>query len=261
MVALTELPPARDFAAQNSRKTQFDSYQDTEVEILKPRNEFCLQNSGGLQDPYMVSNTVCAVRKGIAPGFAWNQGKTGRDFSVLQSIIPKIKTLSDENNKAFLQSLLSNQIYKTQFAHFVANAFGGKHKGKEIAPVGFFDRRICRWLKKNQKIDVGTNTVIGLESRLIKGIKAARHGIRKEDAQIILEAMLYGKTYWYADPHNNAQKDALIYLYPVNTEEWMRLVVRPMQDVNGIKAPFIRSVGYLSNKEVENLHMQMIEIK
>ena len=209
----------------------------------------------------MVSNTVCAVRKGIAPGFAWNQGKTGRDFSVLQSIIPKIKTLSDENNKAFLQSLLSNQIYKTQFAHFVANAFGGKHKGKEIAPVGFFDRRICRWLKKNQKIDVGTNTVIGLESRLIKGIKAARHGIRKEDAQIILEAMLYGKTYWYADPHNNAQKDALIYLYPVNTEEWMRLVVRPMQDVNGIKAPFIRSVGYLSNKEVENLHMQMIEIK
>lgn len=25
-------------------------------------NEFCLQNSGGLQEPYVVSNIVCAVR-------------------------------------------------------------------------------------------------------------------------------------------------------------------------------------------------------
>ena len=199
--------------------------------------------------------------KGIAPGFNWHLGKTGRDFSVLQAIVPKLKGVSDKDNKAFLQSILSNQIYKAQFANFVANAFSGQHKGKEITPVGFFDRNICRWLKKNQKIDVGENTIIGLETRLIKGIKATRHGIRQEDAEIILEAMLYGKTYWYYDPHENKKKDALIYLYPVNEDEWIRLVVRPIQNVNGITAPFIRSVGYLSNKDVENLLKQMTEIK
>lgn len=201
------------------------------------------------------------IPKGIAPGFNWNQGKTGRDFSVLQSIIPKLKDLSNEDNKAFLQSILSSQIYKSQFADFVANAFSGQHKGKEITPVGFFDRKICRWLKKNQKIDVGSNTIIGLESRLIKGIKATRHGIRQEDAEIILEAMLYGKTYWYYDPHKNKLKDALIYLYPINENEWIRLAVRPILDINGIVAPFIRSVGYLPNQDVENLLQQMIEIK
>ena len=199
--------------------------------------------------------------KGVAPGFNWHLGKTGRDFSVLQAIVPKLKGVSDKDNKAFLQSILTNQIYKAQFANFVANAFSGQHKGKEITPVGFFDRNICRWLKKNQKIDVGENTIIGLESRLIKGIKATRHGIRQEDAEIILEAMLYGKTYWYYDPHENKKKDALIYLYPVNEDEWIRLVVRPIQNVNGITAPFIRSVGYLSNKDVENLLKQMTEIK
>ena len=199
--------------------------------------------------------------KGVAPGFNWHLGKAGRDFSVLQAIVPKLKGVSDKDNKAFLQSILSNQIYKAQFANFVANAFSGQHKGKEITPVGFFDRNICRWLKKNQKIDVGENTIIGLETRLIKGIKATRHGIRQEDAEIILEAMLYGKTYWYCDPHENKKKDALIYLYPVNEDEWIRLVVRPIQNVNGITAPFIRSVGYLSNKDVENLLKQMTEIK
>ena len=199
--------------------------------------------------------------KGVAPGFNWHLGKAGRDFSVLQAIVPKLKGVSDKDNKAFLQSILSNQIYKAQFANFVANAFSGQHKGKEITPIGFFDRNICRWLKKNQKIDVGENTIIGLESRLIKGIKATRHGIRQEDAEIILEAMLYGKTYWYYDPHKNQKKDALIYLYPVNADEWIRLVVRPIQNINGITAPFIRSVGYLSNKDVENLLKQMTEIK
>ena len=179
----------------------------------------------------------------------------------MQSIIPKLKVLSDKNNKAFLQSLFTNQIYKSQFGHFVDNAFEGKHRGKEVTPVGFLDRKICRWLRKYQKIDVGTNTIIGLESRLIKGIKATRHGIRKEDAEIILDAMLYGKVYWYYDSHGNAQKDALIYLYPVNTEEWMRLAVRPVQDVNGLMSPFIRSVGYLPNEVIENLFEQMIEIK
>ena len=201
------------------------------------------------------------VPKGITPGFSWNQGKTGRDFSALQSIVPKLKDLSDENNRAFLQSLLSNQIYRAQFDNFVAKAFDGKYNSGEITPAGFLDRNICKWLKTNQKIDVGTNTIVGIESRLIKGVKATRHGIQREDAEIILDAMLYGKTYWYYDPHKNAQKNALFYLYPVNADEWIRLVVRPIKEVNGITAPFIRSVGYLSNKKMKNLLTQIIEIK
>ena len=49
--------------------------QSLEKDVFhKHSNEFCLQNSGGLQEPYTVSNAVYAVRKSTsaAAGFSIN---------------------------------------------------------------------------------------------------------------------------------------------------------------------------------------------
>lgn len=196
--------------------------------------------------------TVERIPQGITPGFNWNQGNVGRNFSVLKSASVKAAALSDENNKAFLKTLFDNKIQRESFKNFVADAFNEKHRGKEIAPVGFLDRNVCKWLKEQQGIDIGENNIIGLESRLIKGIKATRHKITKDDADIILDALLYGHTYWETDPNGNIKKSAVIFLMPIDENKWLKIAVRPKLDVNGITSAFIRSVGYLSNEAVEN---------
>lgn len=201
------------------------------------------------------------IPKGITPGFNWNQGKADRVFSSVQVLAKKLGVSEDERNSDFLKSIVGDRIFRANFQSFVDKSFNGTHKGHEITAVGFFDISVSSWLRKNVGIDVGTNIVIGLESRLIKGIKATRHGIKKEDAEILLDTMLNGKKYWLKDGNGNAAKDSLVYLFPVNEKEWFRIAVRPEANVNGITAPFIRSVGYLSNSVVENLILQLIEIK
>ena len=186
------------------------------------------------------------------PGFNWNQGQIGRNFSLLQTTSLKASTLNDENNKAFLKTLFDNKIQRESFRNFVDSAFNGNHRGTEIAPVGFLDRNICKWLKEHENIDVDVDNIIGLESRLIKGIKASRHKITKDDADIILDALLYGHTYWATDPHGNKNKSSVVFLMPVDENNWLKIAVRPVEVVNGISSAFIRSVGYLSNESVKN---------
>ena len=196
--------------------------------------------------------TLERIPEGIMPGFNWNQGQIGRNFSLLQTTSLKASTLNDENNKAFLKTLFDNKIQRESFRNFVDSAFNGNHRGTEIAPVGFLDRNICKWLKEHENIDVGVDNIIGLESRLIKGIKASRHKITKDDADIILDALLYGHTYWATDPHGNKNKSSVVFLMPVDENNWLKIAVRPVEVVNGISSAFIRSVGYLSNESVKN---------
>lgn len=201
------------------------------------------------------------IPKGITPGFNWNQGKTDRVFSSAQALAKKLGVSMDGENSDFLKSIAGDRIFRTNFQSFVNNSFDGTYKGHEITTVGFLDNSVVLWLKKNVGIDVGTNTVIGLESRLIKGIKATRHNIQKKDAEILLDTMLNGKVYYLKDGHGNSAKDGLVYLFPVNENEWFRIAVRPQIKVNGITAPFIRSVGYLSNETVKDMLRFLAEIK
>ena len=180
---------------------------------------------------------------------------------VIQALANKSEVKLGEHNFDFLKTVINNKIFRDNFQSFVDKSFSGTYKGHEITPVGFLNPSVTNWLKKNVGIDVGTNTVIGLESRLIKGIKATRHGIKKEDAEILLDTMLNGKKYWLKDGNGNTAKDSLVYLFPVNEKDWFRIAVHPEANVNGITAPFIRSVGYLSNSVVENLILQLVEIK
>lgn len=201
------------------------------------------------------------IPQGVTPGFNWNQGNIGRNFSTLKNVVSKADVLDDKSNKDFLQSLIDNTVQRETFKSFVDNAFNGTNKGQEITPVGFLDRNVCRWLKEKKNIDIEENNIIGLESRLIKGIKAKRHGIREDDSRIILDSMLYGKTYWQMDGNGNSLKDCLLYLYPVNDKEWFKIAVRPIVEINGIKSAFIRSVGYQDNEIIQNLLSQLEEIK
>lgn len=201
------------------------------------------------------------IPAGITPGFNWNQGKADRVFSSVQALAKKLGVDSDIANFDFLKTVYDNQIFRTSFQSFVDKSFSRQHKGTEITPAGFLNAAVVRWLKNNAGIDVGTNTVIGLESRLIKGIKATRHGIQKNDAEILLDTMLNGKVYWSRDGNGNKAKDSLVYLFPVNENEWFQIAVRPEAKVNGISAPFIRSVGYKPNSTIENMMNQLTEIK
>lgn len=201
------------------------------------------------------------IPAGITPGFNWNQGKSDRVFSLMQALAKKLGADSDIANFDFLKTVYDNQIFRTSFQSFVDKSFSGQHKETEITPAGFLNAAVVRWLKNNAGIDVGTNTVIGLESRLIKGIKATRHGIQKNDAEILLDTMLNGKVYWSRDGNGNKAKDSLVYLFPVNENEWFQIAVRPEAKVNGISAPFIRSVGYKPNSTIENMMNQLTEIK
>ena len=201
------------------------------------------------------------IPKGITPGFNWNQGKTDRVFSTAQALAKKLGVNMINDNSDFLKSIAGDRIFRTNFQNFVDNSFNGINKGQEITAAGFLDNSVVSWLKKNVGIDVGTNTVIGLESRLIKGIKATRHGIQKTDAEILLDTMLNGKVYWLKDGNGNSAKDSLVYLFPVSETEWFQIAVRPEVKVNGILAPFIRSVGYKPNTTIENMMNQLSEIK
>ena len=201
------------------------------------------------------------IPKGITPGFNWNQGKADRVFSSAQALAKKFTVSMNDSNSEFLKSIAGDRIFRANFQGFVDKSFNGTHKGHEITAAGFLDNAVVQWLRKNVGIDVGTNTVIGLESRLIKGIKATRHGIQKTDAEILLDTMLNGKVYWLNDGNGNRIKDGLLYLFPVNENEWFRIAVRPQTIVSGIAAPFIRSVGYLPNATVEDMMKWLIEIK
>lgn len=201
------------------------------------------------------------IPAGITPGFNWNQGKTDRLFTSIQVLADKLGVDSDNKNFDYLKTIYDNKIFRTNFQTFVDKSFNGQHKGDEITPIGFLNATVVRWLKANTGIDVGTNIVIGLESRLIKGIKATRHGIQKSDAEILLDTMLNGKVFWSRDGNGNRAKDSLVYLFPVNENDWFQIAVRPIGNVNGISAPFIRSVGYKPNKTIENMMNQLTEIK
>lgn len=201
------------------------------------------------------------IPKGITPGFNWNQGKADRVFSSAQALAKKFAVSMNDSNSEFLKSIAGDRIFRANFQGFVDKSFNGTHKGHEITAAGFLDNAVVQWLRKNVGIDVGTNTVIGLESRLIKGIKATRHGIQKTDAEILLDTMLNGKVYWLNDGNGNRMKDGLLYLFPVNESGWFRIAVRPQTTVNGIAAPFIRSVGYLPNATVKDMMNWLTEIK
>ena len=141
--------------------------------------------------------------KGVAPGFNWNQGKTGRDFQSAAVLFNKAEEKFPEQLEELAKVFFTNTIKQSEFDNFVDLAYKGQINGDYSAPAGFIDPAIRGWLKRHKNIAVpAENNIIALEARLIRpgSPKADRHSkagdaIGKNGAHIITETLLYGNVY------------------------------------------------------------------
>ena len=117
--------------------------------------------------------------KGVAPGFNWNQGKTGRDFQSAAVLFNKAEEKFPEQLEELAKVFFTNTIKQSEFDNFVDLAYKGQINGDYSAPAGFIDPAIHGWLKQHKNIAVpAENNIIALEARLIRpgSPKADRHG-------------------------------------------------------------------------------------
>ena len=138
------------------------------------------------------------------------------------------------------ETILRNEIKKEQFESFIEKAFANATCGdtvgqtpqspdnnsKNITAVGFISSAISKYLKNKIGIDIGESVTVGLEARLLNGIKAKRHALKNEaleksDADYILKCLLYGDVYFQKNNKN------LLYLYQVEKEKYLQITVRP----------------------------------
>ena len=138
------------------------------------------------------------------------------------------------------ETILRNEIKKEQFESFIEKAFANATCGdtvgqtpqspdnnsKNITAVGFISSAISKYLKNKIGIDIGESVTVGLEARLLNGLKAKRHALKNEaleksDADYILKCLLYGDVYFQKNNKN------LLYLYQVEKEKYLQITVRP----------------------------------
>ncbi len=198
--------------------------------------------------------TVERVPKGVHPSFNWNHGKAGRDMAGLKTLIEKAEKKCPEQLEPLVKSYLTNTVFKKNFDSFVEKAYSGKIKGDFTTPVGFIDKDINRWLKKNKGINIGDSNIIALEARLFApgNPKADRHSrtgdaIGKNGAGIIIDAILYGDVYFDKASNN------LIYLFPHSASKLIKLTVSTKTTLKtrqtAIDTPCIRNLQTINASE------------
>ncbi len=123
------------------------------------------------------------------------------------------------------ETILRNEIKKEQFESFIEKAFANATCGdsvgqtpqspdnnsKNITAVGFISSAISKYLKNKIGIDIGESVTVGLEARLLNGLKAKRHALKgealsKSDADYILKCLLYGDVYFQTVRPNYIKK-------------------------------------------------------
>ena len=102
-------------------------------------------------------------------------------------------------------------------------------------------------------IDIGESITVGLEARLLNGLKAKRHAkkgeaIEKKDAKYIIDCILDGNVYLQK---NN---DNLLYLYKIEEDRYLQITVKPIFSYSGkgsaIRIPSVRNIQLLNYKQV-----------
>ena len=177
---------------------------------------------------------VCPhVASGVDPSFNFNQGNYSRDLVLFDDFMRKGKKDFPKRFEYIAETILRNEIKKEQFESFIEKAFANATCGqspdnnsKNITAVGFISSAISKYLKNKIGIDIGESVTVGLEARLLNGIKAKRHALKNEaleksDADYILKCLLYGDVYFQKNNKN------LLYLYQVEKEKYLQITVRP----------------------------------
>ena len=157
------------------------------------------------------------------------------------------------------ETILRNEIKKEQFESFIEKAFTNDNNSKNITAVGFISSAISKYLKNKIGIDIGESVTVGLEARLLNGIKAKRHALKNEaleksDADYILKCLLYGDVYFQKNNKN------LLYLYKVGEDRYLQIAVNTKYSLShksvSIKIPLIRNIQFLSYRQVESKYIK-----
>lgn len=204
------------------------------------------------------------IPKGIAPGFNWNQGKTGRDFQSAAVLFNKAEEKFPEQLEELAKVFFTNTIKQSEFDNFVDLAYKGQINGDYSAPAGFIDPAIRGWLKRHKNIAVpAENNIIALEARLIRpgSPKADRHSkagdaIGKNGAHIITETLLYGNVYLDTD-------EKLIYLFPHSAQRFIKITValstRLKTRQTAIDTAVIRNIQTIGANRNDTEYMRITE--
>ena len=171
------------------------------------------------------------------------------------------------------ETILRNEIKKEQFESFIEKAFANATCGdtvgqtpqspdnnsKNITAVGFISSAISKYLKNKIGIDIGESVTVGLEARLLNGIKAKRHALKNEaleksDADYILKCLLYGDVYFQK---NNGY---LIYLYKVSEDRYLQMSIKPVGRLSKrgvvLDIPIVRNIQFLNDNQVKSKYIK-----
>lgn len=152
------------------------------------------------------------------------------------------------------ETILQNEIKKEQFESFIEKAFANDNNSKNITAVGFISSAISKYLKNKIGIDIGESVTVGLEARLLNGLKAKRHALKNEaleksDADYILKCLLYGDVYFQKNNKN------LLYLYQVEKEKYLQITVKPNYKI-GARSSYLRIPNILNIQSINEMQKQ-----
>lgn len=172
---------------------------------------------------------------------------------------PALTGGSSQRFENIAETILRNEIKKEQFESFIEKAFANDNNSKNITAVGFISSAISKYLKNKIGIDIGESVTVGLEARLLNGLKAKRHALKNEaleksDADYILKCLLYGDVYFQKNNKN------LLYLYKVGEDRYLQIAVNTKYSLShksvSIKIPLIRNIQFLSYRQVESKYIK-----
>lgn len=157
------------------------------------------------------------------------------------------------------ETILRNEIKKEQFESFIEKAFANATCGqspdnnsKNITAIGFISSAISKYLKNKIGIDIGESVTVGLEARLLNGLKAKRHALKgealsKSDADYILKCLLYGDVYFQKNNKN------ILYLYKVGEDRYLQIAIRPSfihsKKMASMQIPSVRNIQFIDQKQ------------
>ena len=199
------------------------------------------------------NGTISKVPAGVDPAFNFNQGNYSRDLVLFDDFMRKSKKDFPSRFENIAETILRNEIKKEQFESFIEKAFNdNKNNSKSITAIGFIDTLVKNRLMQIAGIDIGESVTVGLEARLLNGLKAKRHAskgeaLEKSDADNILKCLLYGDVYFQKNNKN------LLYLYKVENDKYLQIVIRPSfihsKKRASIQMPSVRNIQFMNENQ------------
>lgn len=205
------------------------------------------------------NGTISKAPSGVAPSFNFNrrlpagsEGNYSRDLVLFDDFMRKGKKDFPKRFEYIAETILRNEIKKEQFESFIEKAFANDNNSKNITAVGFISSAISKYLKNKIGIDIGESVTVGLEARLLNGLKAKRHALKgealsKSDADYILKCLLYGDVYFQKNNKN------LLYLYKVGEDRYLQIALNPqfsrLAKGSYLRIPLIRNIQFIDEKQ------------